>query len=138
MIKLLGYAPDLPSFTPGVITTCSGMVPSLKGMRGAPSAQNTALPELAVACKGASVLRKLDNSTRLIAGTAAALYESSSSSWNDVSKAAGYTLGSETRWRFAMLGDTIIAAAKTEILQSSSVGAFDNVAANAPLAAAVE
>jgi hypothetical protein len=139
MIKIQGYAPDLPSFTPGVITSCSAMVPSLKGMKGAPSTQNTTLSTLAAACKGASVLRKLDNSTRFIAGTATALYEAASTTWTDVTRASGaYALGTENQWRFAMLGDLAIAAAKTEILQSSTSGAFDDVAFNAPKGAAVD
>jgi hypothetical protein len=139
MIKIVGYAPDLPSFTPGVITSCSAMVPSLKGMKGAPSTQNTTLATLAAACKGASVLRKLDNSTRFIAGTATSLYEAASTTWTDVTRASGaYSLGTENQWRFAMLGDLAIAAAKTEILQSSTSGAFDDVAFNAPKGAAVD
>src|SRR5687768_18078271 len=95
MIPLIGYAPDLPSFTPGVITNCSGMVPSLKGMKGAPSPQNTTLEVLASACKGAMVLRKLDNSTRFIAGTLTALYEASTSTWTDRTRVTGgaYALG---------------------------------------------
>lgn len=140
MISLIGYAPDLPSFTPGVITNCSAIIPSLKGMKGAPSAQNTTLAVLASDCKGASVLRKLDNSTRFIAGTATKLYEAATTTWTDRTRASGgdYTLGSETRWRFAVLGDTVVAAAKTDILQTSASGAFANAAANAPKAGAVE
>jgi hypothetical protein len=140
MIKLLGYAPDLPSFTPGVITNCSSMVPSLKGMKGAPAPQNTTVTALSAAAKGAAVLRKLDNSTRLIAGTATTLQEAAGSSWVDRTRASGgaYALGTETRWRFAMLGDTVIAAAKTELLQSSASGAFANVAFNAPKGGSVE
>jgi hypothetical protein len=139
MIPLIGYAPDLPSFTPGVITNCSAMVPTLKGMKGAPTPQNTTLTALSAACQGAMVLRKLDNSTRLIAGTVDSLEEAAGTVWTDVTRASGaYLLGSETRWRFAMLGDTVIAAAKTEILQSSASGAFADVAFNAPKGAAVE
>jgi hypothetical protein len=140
MIPLIGYAPDLPSFTPGVITNCSAMVPTLKGMKGAPSPQNTTLAVLSAACRGAMVLRKLDNSTRFIAGTATTLQEASSTTWTDRTRASGgaYALGTENRWRFAMLGDTVLATAKTDILQISSSGAFANVAFNAPKASAVE
>jgi hypothetical protein len=139
MIPLIGYAPDLPSFTPGVITNCSAMVPSLKGMKGAPSPQNTTLEALAAACKGAMVLRELDNTTRLIAGTSTNLYEAATTTWTEVTRATSdYTLGTETRWRFAMLGDTVLAAAKTETLQSSSSTTFADVAPNAPRGAAVE
>jgi hypothetical protein len=139
LIPLIGYSPDLPSFTPGAVTNCSGMVPSLKGMKGAASPQNTTLPVLDAACKGAMAVRKLDNSTRLFAGTTTKIYEASGSVWTDRTRLAGgnYALGTESRWRFAMLGDTAIASAKTDILQSSSSGAFANVSADAPKAAAV-
>ena len=140
MIPFLGYAPDLPSTTPGILTNCTSLVPSLKGMKGAPSPQNTLLPVLAAACRGASVGRKLDNTTRFFAGTATKLYEAGTSSWTDRTRAAGgdYNLGSDNRWRFAQLGDTSIAVAKSDILQSSASGAFANAAANAPKAAVVE
>jgi hypothetical protein len=139
VIALLGYSPDLPSFTPGCITNCSAMVPSLKGMKGAPSPQNTTLVALVSACFGASVVRKLDNSTRFFAGTATDLFEASTSSWTERTRASGgdYALGADTRWRFAMFGDTAIACAKSDILQSSSSGAFANAAANAPKAGSV-
>jgi hypothetical protein len=140
LITLIGYSPDLPSFTPGTITNCSAMVPSIKGMKGAPAPQNTTLEALETACKGAAVTRKLDSSTRFFAGTATDLYEASTTTWTERTRASGgdYALGTEHRWRFAMFGDTAIAASKTEILQTSSSGAFANAAANAPKAGAVD
>lgn len=139
-MTIKGYAPDLPSNIPGILTNCSAFIPSLKGMRAAPSAQNTLLPVLAAACRGAGVGRKLDNTTRLFAGTATKLYEGGSSSWTDRTRASGgdYNLGTADRWRFAQRGDTTFAVAKSDILQSSAAGAFANAAANAPKAGVVE
>lgn len=110
------------------------MVPSLKGMKGAPSPQTTALPALAAACRGAAALRKLDNSTRMLAASATKLYEAGASSWTDRTRASGgdYGLASDGRFRFAQFGDVSLAAAKSDILQSSSSGAFANVGATAP------
>lgn len=140
MTPITGYAPDLPGNTPGILTNCSALIPSLMGMKSAPAPQNTALPALAAACRGAGVGRKIDNSTRLFAGTATKLYEGGSTSWTDRTRASGgdYNLGADNRWRFAQRGDTSFAAAKSDILQSSSSGAFANNAANAPKAAVVE
>jgi hypothetical protein len=139
-VALIGYGPDLDSRTPGVLTNCAGLVPSLKGMEGALSPQSTLLPALAAVCYGASVGRKLDNTTRLFAGSATKLYEAGSSSWTDRTRAAGgdYALATNNRWRFAQFGDIALAVAKSDILQSSSAGAFANNAANAPKAAVVE
>jgi len=139
MIPLVGYAPDLDNTLPGILTNCSAFIPGLKGMESAPSAQSGQLPALASAARGAAVLRKLDNSTRFIAGTTTHLYEAATTSWTDVVRVSGnYSLGSDTLWRFAQYSDQTLAAAKSEILQVSSSGAFDDAAADAPKAAIVE
>lgn len=139
-VAFKGYAPDNDPKTPGILTDCSALVPSLKGMKGAPSPQTRLLPALAAACRGSAVLRKIDNSTRLFAGTATALYEEATNAWTTVTRAVGgaYALGTTNRWRFAQRGDVSFAAAKSDILQSSSAGAFANNAANAPKASIVE
>lgn len=139
MVPFVGYAPDLDSRTPGILTDCSHLVPSLKGMKGAPSPQTRLLPALAAACRGANTLRKIDDTTRLFAGTTTNLYESGSTSWTERTRASGdYNLGSSDRWRFAQRGDSSYAVAKSEILQVSTSTTFDNVAADAPKAAIVE
>jgi hypothetical protein len=140
MTPLLGYAPDLDPTKPGVLTNCSSLIPSLRGMEGAPSPQATSLPALSTACRNAAVVRKLDNTTRLIAGTATKLQEASTSSWTDVTRASGgdYGLGTELTWTFAQYSDQTLAAAKSDILQVSSSGAFANATANAPKASIVE
>lgn len=138
-IAFVGYAPDLDPTTKGVITNCGALVPSMRGMKGAPNAQSAGLAALAAACRGAATLTKLDGSNRVFAGTATALYEVASGAWTDRTRASGaYTLGASTRWRFAQFGDKSLAAAKSDILQSSTTGAFANVAANAPKASIVE
>ncbi len=141
LVPLLGYGPDLDPTTPGVLPDCATLVPTVRGtMEGAPSPQNTALPALAAACLGAAVVRKLDNTTRFIAGTATKLYEAGSTSWTDRTRASGgdYNLGTDVLWTFAQYGDQSIASSKSEILQVSSSGAFANAAANAPKASVVE
>jgi hypothetical protein len=139
MVALVGYGPDLDPRTPGVLTDCTSLVPSLKGMKGAPTPQTKTLPALASACRGAALLRKLDSSTRLFAGTTTKLYEAAASSWTDRTRAVGgdYALGSEDFWSFAQRGDVSFAVAKSDILQSSTSGAFANNAATAPKAAIV-
>jgi hypothetical protein len=140
LIPFLGYAPDLDPTTPGILTNCSALVPSMKGMKGAPSPTDTALPALAAACRNALVVRKLDNTTRFIAGTATKLYEAGATSWTEVTRASGgdYGLATDGEWTFAQYADQTLAAAKSDILQVSSSGAFANAAANAPKASIVE
>jgi hypothetical protein len=140
-VNLVGYAPDLPSTTPGVILTCTNMVPTIRGMKGAPSVQapsGAPSSALAATCQGAASLRKLDESVRLFAGTGTKLYEASGTSWTDRTRASGgdYALGADLRWRFAQFGDVSLAAAKSDTLQASASGAFANL--TAPKAGVVE
>lgn len=139
LVEILGFAPDLPPTTPGVLTACVSYIPSTKGMRAAPAKVSVGLPALAAACRGASVLLLLDRSRRFIAGTASKLYEAGSSSWSDVTRTSGdYTLAAGTSWRFAQYGNVSLAAQKADKIQFSvSSGEFDNITA-APRASIVE
>jgi hypothetical protein len=139
MIKFQGYAPDLDHTTPGILTDCTALIPTLKGMAGAPSAVDLGLDALAAACQGAVVLVKLDDSIRLIAGTGEKLYELSGTSWTDVTRASGgdYSLATDTRWTFTQFGNISIAATKSDTLQFSASGAFADIA-GAPKATIVE
>src|SRR6185503_10182594 len=137
LIQLLGYAPDADNTVLGVLTQCAGVVPSLKGMKGAPSPAVTPLGALAATCQGAVVAVKLDGTTRLIAGTGKALYEAATSTWSDVSRAATYTASSTARWRFAQQANVSLAANGSDTIQASSSGAFSCVS-GAPIAAIIE
>jgi hypothetical protein len=136
MNNLLGFAPDLPTTTPGIIIDCTQFIPYDSGMRAAPSL-NTQADALAAACRGAATLTKLDGTRRVFAGTAADMYELSGSTWGDVSRAANYTLGADTRWSFTQFGDTSVASSIDNVIQTSVAGAFADQA-TAPQARIVE
>ena len=136
MIPLLGFAPDLPTTTEGILLDCSAMIPSETGMKAAPS-QVAYSDALAAECLGAEVLTKLDGSRRVFAGTAAKLYELSGTSWTDVARVGDYTLGATSHWSFAQFGDTSFAATIDAVIQSSSSGDFANQA-TAPQATLIE
>ena len=123
MIKWEGYAPDADDAIPGIFTDCTNVIPTLKGYAGAPSPQTgTLAAALAAAPQGAALVRKLDNSVRLFAGTGTKLYEAGATSWTDRTRASGgdYALGSDIRWRFTQYGDVSLAVAKTDNLQAST------------------
>jgi hypothetical protein len=99
------------------------------------------LDALAAACKGAVAIEKLDKSHRIFAGTTTKIYENASgTTWTDRTRASGgdYGLAVDTRWRFAQFGDVTLAAAKSDILQSSTTGAFANVGASIPMFGVIE
>lgn len=139
-LNIRGYCPDLNPTTRGIITSCTAIIASMKGMRAAPSGSDVGLNALAAACVGGAVIRKLDGTTRLFAGTTTALNENASGvTWTDRTRAVGgaYALGEANRWRFAQFGDNTLAAAKSDTLQVSTTGAFSNIA-GAPKASIVE
>lgn len=139
IIPLKGYAPDVPSFTPGVLITCAALVPSLKGMEGAPSAQTGDYAALSAACQGAASLRKLDNTGRVFAATGTDIFEAAGGTWTERTRAsADYAAGSDQRFRFAQFGDVSLAIAKSDILQSSSASNFANATSTAPKGSIVE
>lgn len=122
MIPLLGYTPDLDPATPGVMTEVTNMVPSIKGMKGAPGPISGGYAALATACNGFAVTRILDGTRRIFAGTAAKLNELSGGVITDRSRGGGYTLGPDTRWSFAQFGNVTLAAATDTVIQASNPG----------------
>jgi hypothetical protein len=138
-MKLIGYAPDIDQTIEGVITDCSAFIPTEKGMQAAPSAQDGGTDALSTACLGASSVRKLDNSFRLIAGIATKLYELSGSSWVDVARLAGgnYAATTDNPWRMTQFGNTTLAVNKSDTLQYSESSNFADVS-GAPKASIVE
>jgi len=72
--KFLGYAPDIDPTTPGVITACDMLEPTVRGMRGAPAAVATEYSALAAECRGSALIKKLDGTKRLFAGTQTKIY----------------------------------------------------------------
>lgn len=127
MTPLTGFAPDLETTTPGVLTDCAQLIPYQAGMESAPGVVTPpTVPVLAAECLGATVVTKRDDTRRTFAGTTTKLYELASGSWTDVSGSA-YTGGADTRWMFAQFGDTTVAANRADTIQSSSSGAFASI-----------
>lgn len=137
MTPLIGFAPDLTPETPGIFTDCVNILPGINEFIAAPSRVDANLGALDGTCYGFAVTRKPDNTIRHFAGSAAKLYELGGT-WSDKSKAGGYALGSDNRWRFAQFGETTLAAAKTETLQAITSGSFADASGSAPKAAIVE
>lgn len=140
MTPLLGFTPDAPTTSEGIIVDCSQFIPYESGMRAAPSitAQgSSAQPTVVV---GAATHTYLDGSRRVFVGTGGAggkLYDLSGTTFTDRSRAGGYTMGATTYWSFAQFGDSAYAANIDVILQKSTTGSFSNVT-GAPQAKIIE
>lgn len=137
MIPFVGFSPDTQPETPGIFTDCSNILPAIGSFVSAPSPVDAGLGAIDSAALGFAVMRKLDNSSRVICGSSTKLYDQSGGAWADVSRAGNYSVGAENRWRFAQFGDVSLAVCKSEPLQYSTTGAFAN-SGTAPKADIVE
>ena len=136
LVKLLGLAPDADPTIIGVLTNCANMVPSLKGMKGAPSPASANVTVFHSTCQGAAIARKLDNSTRFFAGSNTVISELTDvNTWT--SRGSGYGLAEDDRWRFAQFGDVSLASNRNDTIQASTTSAFADVS-GAPQAKIIE
>lgn len=135
MIPFSKFAPDIDPTTPGVITSATNLIPTLRGYAGGPSGVDVGMDALAAAALTAAICTKLDGTNRLFVGTAAALYEKSGTAWTDVTRATAYNATTEYPWRFAQFGNTSLAVNKGDVLQSISSGTDFADVSGAPKAA---
>ncbi|USE79482.1 hypothetical protein NDR89_23105 [Cupriavidus gilardii] len=135
--KLIGFAPDLDTTTPGVLVDCAMMVPGTKGMRAAPSPVNAGLPALSAPAVGAALVTRLDNAKRFFVGTSTKLYERVGVTWDDVSRASPYTAIVDGHWRFAQFGNASLATNGADPIQASISGDFADIS-GAPRAMIIE
>lgn len=132
---MLTFAPDAEDIAPEVLTAVSA-VPTQRGYKTPPGGVDLGGAQFSGTSTGAAFLTGLDGTSRTFIGTSTYIYEYVSSSWTDRSRAGNYSSGS-ARWRFAQFGATSLAINKSTVLQSSTSGAFANVA-NSPKAACME
>lgn len=144
MQRIIGFAPDLAIDTPGIIISVdgplgpTGFLPTLNGIGAIPRPTLSGMDALSAACRGAAVVRRIDDSRRLIAGTQTKLYEASGTIWSDVSRGGNYVGGAETRWRFAPFGDYQIATNRADAMQvSPGTGAFADLGGTPPKASII-
>lgn len=137
MTPLIGFAPDLPAQTPGVLTDCQAIVPSVRGMKAAPSEADSTLPAPSSnQILGAALLEKIDGTTRLLAADADKIYEATSATaWTE--RGSSYSTGSLDRWRFAQYGNVSLATNKGVKVQASTSTNFTAIT-SAPKASIVE
>lgn len=138
MIPFVGFSPDVAPETPGIFLDCKNILPAIGSFIAAPSRVDCGLGAISSAAKGFSVARRLDNSARVLCGNATKLYLQSGSSWSDVSKAGGYTVSGDDRWRFAQFGDVTLASAKSATVQYLAAGVAFADAGTAPKADIIE
>ena len=136
MIPFIGFAPDVDPVTPGVITACDDLLPTVRGFQAMPSLVTSGADALAATCYGIAQVTALDGTSRVVAGTDTKLYELSSTTWTDRSRGGDYTTGGKV-WRFCQFGNTTLAANGIDVLQTSSGTTFANIASS-PIAKCID
>jgi hypothetical protein len=108
-------APDkAKSGNPDILTVASGAYPLEDGYR--PAGQFTAIyGDLGSTPKGGATFTSAQGLSYIVAGDATSLYRAESGSWQVIG--AGYSLGSDARWRFAQFGGLAIATNGTDVMQ---------------------
>lgn len=120
---LKGFEPDTNNSTPGVITSCENLIPTLVGYKTAKDAADVGMDALDSDCITAAVAELLDGSRRLFAGTADKIFERSGTAWTDRSGSA-YAATKDSPWEFAQFGNSTIAATAANKIQRSTGAAF--------------
>lgn len=121
----IGFAPDIPNTTPGVLTQTLYTMPTDRGLGPVPTFNEQGASALNTQSLGGFLAVKTDGTNRVFAGTATKLYETTNppNVLTDRSGAA-YNASTTDTWSFAQFGDYTFAANQGDILQSSSSGAF--------------
>lgn len=135
MIPLGTYLPDSPAY--GQHSTVAQNCVAYRdyyGPFGSALAYTSASTE---AAKSAFAAKASDGQPYNFIGGTSMLQLISAAAWTDVSKALGYTTGSEDRWYWTTFGDIVIAANGNAVLQAYTMGTstdFADLAATAPVA----
>lgn len=134
------FLPDLPSLNNPGITLAKNVIASGGSYKSFPdfSAYSTALTAY---CRGAFSARDPESATTYnFAGDATKLYllgKTTTGTFDDISIAGGYALGTDEVWEFTQFGDYAIACCINENIQKYEMGVdalFSDLAASAPLA----
>ena len=137
-MKVIGFSPDLDPTTDGVLTDCSAVLPSLRGIEGAPAPVSAIVPALSAACQGSASMITLAGNSRTFAATANKIYEAAVGSWNDVTYTAVGNYTTVTgRWRFAQFGSVSLATSLQNTAQASPSALFSKIS-GAPKADIIE
>jgi hypothetical protein len=136
-IPFMGFNPNVDPTVPGTIMDCKNMVPTMRGMKSAPSQVHFGNPAFPSQVAGAATCELLNGAYRTLVATASHIYEVIGTANNDVSGSGPFT-GGVTPVYFVQFGNATILCDGTDPLkQSISSGVFNSIA-GAPAAAIIE
>ena len=137
-VPITQWAPTGDQTAPGVLRELYNLIPTERGWRSAYSLTPVGAGTLTATCEGAALIMSTAGQQILVAGTSTKLWVRSGATWTDVTGADVYAATSDLRWRFAAMGDYILAATASNTIQVSLAGATFTAVAASPKAALLE
>ena len=136
MVKLQGFAPDLDPTTPGILQSVTNMLPTTRGMIGAPTPEN-AIWILDGKSRGCATIETLANGAKTYLGQGNYLFELNGAGLNLVG--AGYAT-STRRTVFTSFGNAVLLCNGYDgvTISSSTGGTFGAIGGGAPAASIIE
>ena len=136
MIKLSGFAPDLDPTTPGILQSVTNMLPTTRGMIGAPTPENT-IWILDGASRGITEIETLSAGTKKYLAYDNNLFELNGAGLSLVATGAGLNTG---RTLFTSFGNAVLVCNGTDGIRilASTGGNFNIAPTDAPKAAIIE
>lgn len=109
--EISNFYPDFPSNTPNIMVDCTNLVPYMSGYTSMSSlAPLDNMQQLSQTCVGLFFVRRVDDTTYLVAGEPDRISRKQGNSWTIVSS---ISLGPIDRWRFAQQGNIVFAVNKS-------------------------
>lgn len=119
-IRILGYGPDLPEDTPGIIVDSQYVLPTTRGVANGYGAAVNAGAGTTTIANGATALHPLTStSTNYYCATDSKIYALTSTTMTDVSASGGYS-GGGFQWTFATFGNVALAINPNTALQAQT------------------
>ena len=136
MIKLSGFAPDLDPTTPGILQSVTNMLPTKRGMVGAPTPENT-IWILDGASRGITEIETLSAGTKKYLAYDNNLFELTGAGLSLVATGTGLSTG---RTLFTSFGNAVLVCNGTDGIRilASTGGNFNIALTGAPKAAIIE
>lgn len=122
MIPFGEWRPDIAAWNGQFGQEAKGVLPMADGYRPIPGL-DTVGAAVPARVRGAFTAYTRSRNPVFFCGTADKLYRfnTASQSWDDVSKAGGYTLPVDDEWSFVQFGDYVLAAHQNDVLQQFNI-----------------
>lgn len=123
-LRVAEYCPDMPNYMSGQSDNMLNVIPRTRtsyGPLSSPAAFSTAL---GARCLGAYFGLDSAGNVNGFAGDTTKLYRlaAGSNGWDDVSKGGGYSIGTDSQWKFMLFGQRVIALNIGSVPQSYILG----------------